>query len=185
MLRRLPIWTIVCAALACGETEPLGPPADTGVVSDPDSGTEPDAGTPDTGSTIGNDDVETLDLGTLMTGANGEVTATFDLPDGVVSFMILISGEPDTLYIVKKLDGPDGNLVSDDPSNVSQIEMFLLGPFAAQFKGPNRVVQDTGLAAALFPNNPSVTVRGGSYSMVIAGLTLSGNNGVPYVGPLT
>jgi hypothetical protein len=186
MLRRLSTWAIVCAALACGkETGPLKP-TDSGTSEpDPDAGIgEPDASTPDTGTTPGNDDVETLDLGTLMTGANGEVTATFDLPEGVVSFMVLIAGETDTLYIVKKLDGPDGVIVSDDPSNVSQIEMLLLGPFAAQFKGPNRVVQDTGLAAALFPNNPHVTVRGGSYSMVITGLTLSGQNGTPYVGPV-
>src|SRR5688572_16502425 len=132
MLRRLSTWAIVCAALACGkETGPLKPTDSGTSMPDPDSGIgEPGAGTPHPGTVTGNEDLETLDRGTRMTGANDEVTATFDLPDGVVSFMVLIAGESDTLYIVKKLDGPDGVLVSDDPSNVTQIEMFLLGPFA-------------------------------------------------------
>ena len=84
MLRRCTIMAIACAALACGkETRPLNnTPKDTGTTTgDPDSGTEADSGTPDSGTTTGNDDVQTIDLGTLMTGANGEVDASFELPD--------------------------------------------------------------------------------------------------------
>jgi hypothetical protein len=72
--------------------------------------------------------------------------------------------------------------VTTDATNVTRIEEFLLGPFAPQFKSPNRVIQDRGVAAANFPSNPAVQVGGGDYRMVIAGLRLMGNQGSAFQG---
>lgn len=156
--------------------------ADAG--ADADSGVAVDAGTPDSGTVTPTSEVQTLEVGTVTLGANGESgEVTFDLPQGATSFMLTVSGPDTATFIIKRMSGPGGEvLVSDDASNVSQIEMFVLGPFAAQFKSPNRVVQDIGKAAFMFPNNPSVMITGGTYTMELVGLTISGNQGIPLSG---
>lgn len=159
-----------------------GGSADAGIA---DTGAS-DAGetTRDAGETPVNEGVETIDLGPVVTGLSGDsAEVSFDLPMGTVSFMVILKGADETNFIIKRMTGPMMQvLVSDDDSNVSQIERFLLGPFAAQFKGPNRVIQDIGTSAALFPNNPNIMVGGGTYTMVISGITINGNNGAPYAG---
>lgn len=169
--------------------------SDTGAI-DPDGGEAgPDGGTsvtdggehrPDATTTPLEEGVAVLDVGPIETGPSGETPPiTFELPADTVSFMVLLSGtDPDASYIVTQMDGPDGVIVSDDESNVSQIEALLLGPFAAQFKGPNRVVQDVDISAALVPNNPNITVRGGTYTMRAAGIRIQGQQSEPYVGPI-
>lgn len=135
------------------------PPADAGLVAD--AGMAPPA------------NIERLDLGTVTLdamGMSGEVK--FTLPSTVSAFSIIIDGPTDVTTIVATLDGPTGNLVSDDDSMVSQLERLFLGPFAAQFKGPNRVIQDEGRSAAMFPNNPNVTVAAGEYTMKVVGVKL-------------
>lgn len=159
-----------------------GEAADTGVPVVEDGGmmTEPDAGMPATVSPV-----ESVTVGTVTVDAMGDSEVfNFELPDDVTSFSILLKGVEEATYIVKKLDSPLGNLVTDDPSNVTPIEMFLLGPFAAQFKSPNRAVQDRGVAAASFPNNPAVTVTGGMYSLVVSAVIISGNQAMPAPGPV-
>jgi hypothetical protein len=157
----------------------------------PDAGLVADAGTPDAGNTPDagtvtpvDDTVRTQDVGTFPTGPNGETAQiTFDLPSDATSFMVLLEGPDTVTFIIKTLTGPNGEvLVTDDTTNVTQVESFLLGPFAAQFKSPNRVIQDVGLAAALFPNNPAVGVGPGTYTMVATGLTITGNQGAPFIG---
>lgn len=163
-----------------------GVEADTGVEAD--GGVEADAGevVRDAGQTPPNEGVEVLDVGPVTTGPSGDSPEfTFELPADAVSFMVTLKGPDATNFIIKRMTGPAQEvLVTDDPSNVTQIESFLLGPFAPQFKSPNRVIQDLGMSAALFPNNPAITVTGGTYSLVITGVTISGNNGIPYAGPV-
>ncbi len=160
-----------------------------------DSGTTPvDAGPADAGmapvdagpSTPPNEGVEMIDVGTVSTGPSGDSEEfTLDIPDGTTSFMVLLKGPDATTFIIKTMTDPMGQvLVSDDDSGLTRIERFVLGPFGAQFKSPNRVVQDLGTTAALFPDNPMVTVTGGAYNLVVTGVTISGNNGVPYVGDI-
>ncbi len=168
------------AAVADGPSTDTGS-TDTGATAD--GGGRSDTGNPgpDAG-TMTTPGVEEIDLGTLTTNASGEAMIDFDLPPGTTSFMVTLVADPNALMIIKNLDGPTGNLVTDDTSNVTQIEMFLLGPFAAQFKSPNRVIQDTGWFASLFPNNPGVTVSGGNYQMVVTGIVPQGQQGRPYQG---
>jgi hypothetical protein len=201
-MKRPLLCSILCAAVACSDEEPRqNPPqtsndagvvsqTDTGVPADPDTGVTPD---PDAGENpadagmmnMGNPGIEELVVGTVMIENSGDsLPVNFELPADVTSFAVLIQGQEASTYIVKTLDGPLGNLVTDDPSNVTMIEQFLLGPYAAQFKSPNRAVQDKGLAAAGFPNNPSVQVSGGMYTLVIAGITINGNNANPAPGPV-
>lgn len=189
----------VFGLLACSsEGDELDPAPDTGVndgdtgTGAPDGGAGADTGTPQPDSGVQVTDSGVVDppgeltLPPIQTGANGEsAPVSFDLPAGVVSFMLTVEGPQDVTMIVKRLTGPSGVLVTDDESNVSQIERFLLGPFAAQFKSPNRVVQDIGIAAALFPNNPGVSVSSGSYQLVMSAIRIQGQNGNPYQGTLT
>lgn len=201
-MKRLWLCSILCAAAACsdGEERPSGTTPDSGIVVAPDSGQpeipdtgvpnpDPDAGEnpqPDAGMmNMGNPGVEEMVIGTVNIEASGDsLPVNFELPDDVVSFAILIQGTEAGTYIVRTLDGPLGNLVTDDPSNVNMLEMFLLGPFAAQFKSPNRVVQDKGLVATSFPNNPGIQVSGGMHTMVITGISINGNNANPLPGPV-
>lgn len=185
------LWAAVPLVLlaACDDTERLSGTNNNNTLGTPDSGVVEDAGTADAGfepdaGTQPDDTIHTIDLGTHMTGSGGDTPPIgFELPAGATSFMVLLKGPDDVTFIVKTMQDPNGlMLVTDDTTNVTQVEQYLLGPFAAQFKSPNRVVQDVGLAAALFPNNPGVTVVPGSYSMVATGITISGNQGFPYQG---
>lgn len=183
---------------ACGsEGEGLDPAPDSGVNPTNDSGTpasdsgvgSPDAGSldaapTDTGVIV--DPPGELTLPPITTGANGDSTeVNFDLPAGVVSFMIVLEGPADVTMIVKRLSGPGGVLVTDDDSALTQLERLFLGPWGAQFKSPNRVVQDIGISASLFPNNPGVNVSGGSYTLVASAVRIQGQNGNPYQGTLS
>lgn len=196
--------TVTLVVAGCSDEELNRPPSqnnntDAGQVVDSGSGpvdsgladagmTPVDAGmTPvDAGMTPPNEGVETLDVGTIATGPSGDSEEfTIDIPDGTTSFMVLLKGPDTTTFIIKRMTDPMGQvLVSDDDSGLTQIERFVLGPFGAQFKSPNRVIQDVGISAALFPDNPMITVSGGAYRLVITGLTISGNNGLPYVGDI-
>lgn len=183
---------------ACGsEEEGLNPAPDSGTNTPNDSGTPPadsgvvgaDAGfvdaTPnDTGVVV--DPPGELTLPAITTGANGDSPeVNFELPAGVVSFMIVLEGPDDVTMIVKRLSGPGGVLVTDDDSALTQLERLFLGPWGAQFKSPNRVVQDIGISSSLFPNNPGVNVSGGGYTMVASAVRIQGQNGNPYQGTLT
>jgi hypothetical protein len=157
---------------------------DSGSVDLPDAGTsnEPDAGM----LPPGRSDVQRMEVGTVMLEQSGDsAPISFTLPEGVTSFTVLISGDEANTYIIKKMTSPGGTLVSDDASMVTQIEAFLLGPFAAQFKSPNRVVQDKGVAAFLFPNNPAISVAAGEHVMTISGMRLSANQATPVSGEVT
>ncbi len=150
-----------------------GEASDTGVA---DAGQPaPDAGATPSG-------VRTIPLGTVHIQDGLSAPFTFDLQDPVASFMIAINGPATAWFIVSRLDGPTGLLVSDDGSTLTQLERFFLGPFGAQFKSNNRVTQHVGIDGALFPNNPGVTVGAGQYMISVAGLTPSGQNGVPFTG---
>ncbi|MCB9653437.1 MAG: hypothetical protein H6729_04795 [Deltaproteobacteria bacterium] len=126
-----------------------------------------DGGAPD-------DRVAELDLG-LVSLANGFSDALdFDLPDGLATFTVVIEGSENDYYIVSRLDGPTGVLVTDQESGD-----FGLPPFPAQYNSPNRVVsQREGIGTALFPNNPGVSVVGGHYTMTIAGVTAANQSPV-------
>lgn len=193
---RLSPWALAALLVAagCSDGEQRLPPGqnnnasnnsgdpDAGSV-DPDSGVAVDAGTPDSGVVVPTSEVETMDLGEVTLAAGDSPEITFDLPAEAVSFMITVTGPDETNFVIKRMFGPnDEVLVSDDESTLTQIERFLLGPFAAQFKSPNRVVQDLGSAAFMFPNNPSIQVGGGTYRMVLSGLTIQGQSGLPYTG---
>lgn len=193
------------AVSACSdETNPLGPgdgvdasvPAPDAQLSAPDaSEAAPDAGPSapdaqpaerDAGQmSMGDPTVETLEVGTVRITNGVSMPVPVTLPEGTAAFMILIDGPDTAMFVPYKLDGPTGNLVSDDASGVSQIEQFILGTYAAQFKSPNRVTQDLGLSASLFPNNPGVTVTGGDYTLVVGGLAIMGQNGAPFTGDVT
>jgi hypothetical protein len=193
--RSILIPAIAALSFACSEEEPRNGPINPTNPNNgtPDSGvpvTEHDSGVPvqtdmDAGVVVEedagnnpNDGVETMELGSITIGSSGDSEEiSFELPDGVVSFALLIRGTVDGYYIVKRLTGPLGTLVTDDASNVTPIEQFIFGQFAPQFKSPNRVVQDRGLAAFAFPNNPSVQVSGGMHTAVISAFSL--NNGQP------
>lgn len=170
--------------------QPSPPPPDAGAdagTTEPDAATtEPDASTPapDAGSPPGpRDDLLRLELGAVPIGPSGDSElVTFELPAGTTSFTVVITGPEDGTYIVRTLEGPTGTLVTNDASNVSVLEQFLLGPFAPQFKSPNRVIQDRAAAASMFPNNPAVSVTGGTYSMVITGVRIMGQQGSPFSG---
>lgn len=152
----------------------------------PDAGPAPDSGVADSGVNMtGDPSVETLTVGTVRVTNGRSMTVTTTLPPDVVTFMIVIDGPDDAMFIPYRLDGPTGNLVSDDASMVTQIEQFILGPYAAQFKSPNRVTQDLGLSASLFPNNPGVSVAGGEHRLVVGGLRVMGMNGAPFTGDVT
>ncbi len=183
---------LAALAVACSDEAPLepSPAADAGQPA-PDAEVRADAGPlaldagaeGDAGEPVGpRTDVSRLDLGTVTLGRNGEAGVDFELPEGTTSFTVVISGPEDGTFVVKSLEGPTGTLVSSDASGVSQLEQFLLGPFAAQFKSPNRVIQDRGVAASLFPNNPGVSVSGGAYQMTIAGLRIMGQQGMAFAG---
>ncbi len=118
-----------------------------------------------------------IELGsvTLSNGVSDELA--FELPADVTTFTVVIQGPVEVMFGVARLDGPTGLLVSDDASNISLLESYLLGPFAAQFKSPNRVTGKEGVASALFPNNPSVNVSGGTYHMKVRGLQVANGNG--------
>lgn len=146
----------------------------------------PDGGAlePDAGTTTQDPNVETLEVGTVHIENGSSDPVAIDLPDGVTSFMLIIDGPDTAWYVPERFEGPNGLLVSDDASTVTQVESFLLGPFAAQFKSPNRVVQDLGLSASLFPNNPGITVTGGRYTLRVGGLVPTGQ-GTPFTGDVT
>jgi hypothetical protein len=178
------------ALAACSDDTVVPTPGipDTGIAADaasdagspPDAGSTPDAGTsPDAGAI---DPGDVLDLGAVTLFGGKSTPVPFELPADVTSFMVVIEGPESAWYVVEELEGPTGVLVSDDASMVSNIERFLLGPYAAQFKSPNRVTQDWGISAATFPNNPGVTVQGGAYTLVVGGLVPQGNAGMPYSG---
>jgi hypothetical protein len=162
-----------------GQDRDAGEPAvDAGVARD--GGSVRDGGTSTSTVPLG-----TIDLGTISTGADGRTPPIeFELPADTVSFMVVTEAAPEAFVVVYTLEGPDGPLVTNDESTLTPLERLLLGPFAAQFKSPNRVVQDSGIAAALFPNNPGVSVSGGTYTMRIAGLVPQGQQGQPYVGDI-
>ena len=208
-----PAWVIVLVAAlaaACederlGLDQPIQPQSDatvqtpdadaidTGVVANVDVGVvedasvAPDAAPDDTGVTSGpRTDIGTVPIGTVTLGTDGRSgPITFELPQGVVSFTVSLVGALEGTYIVRSLSGPTGVLVSDDDSALSQLERLLFGPFGAQFFSPNRVVQHRGAMAALFPNNPGVTVAGGPYTMELEGFRIQGANLAPYSGPIT
>jgi hypothetical protein len=206
VIKRLWISAPLLFVVACGEDEPLQPPGqtpDSGVISDAgpvdfglgdsgiDGGPLQDSGTTDTGTQdSGSGDAgffpgETIDLPAINTGANGRSgEVTFELPTNVDSFMIVLNGPDDVTSIVHKLDGPGGVVVSDDASTLTQLEMLFLGPWGAQFKSPNRVLQDKGTSAALFPNNPNVDPEAGTYRMIISAGRIQGNNFVAYQGAI-
>jgi len=140
-----------------------------------------DAGTV---TSTGDPSVLELDLGTVHLTSGTSSSVRFTLPDGTASFMIVIDGADDIYFIPYTLDGPGGNLVSDDASGLSPIERFVLGPYGAQFKSNNRVTQDMGLSASLFPNNPATIITGGDYRLVVGGMNLQGN-GTPHTGDVT
>ena len=170
-------------------------PADTGLEPD-DAGFQADLGFPEDagfaadasegdGGTTARTDIETLSIGTVLLGADGRSgPLTFRLPNDAVSFTISVEGPLTGTYIVRTLSGPTGVLVSDDDSGLTPLEQFLFGPWGAQFVSPNRVVQHRGAMAALFPNNPGVSVAGGEYTMELEGVTLQGNSTTPYSGPV-
>lgn len=127
--------------------------------------------------------VERIDIGSVELDANGEsAPISFQLPEDVVSFSIIIGGAEEGTFIIKRLENRTGVLVTDDKTGVTTIEELIFGPFAAQFKSPNRVVQDRGLAAFAFPNNPNVMIAGGNHAMVVAGFRLSGMQATPFSG---
>ena len=158
-------------------------PADAGGL--PDAGPA-DSGAADSGSNAGGrTDIATLPLGTITLGADGRSgPLNFDLPAGTVSFTISAFGAIEATTIVRTLSGPTGVLVSDDDSGLSPLERFLFGPFGAQFISPNRVVQDRGAMAAIFPNNPTVSVAAGQYTFELEALRVEGNSASPYSGPV-
>lgn len=181
-------------AWGCDDDRPLdqtpGVALDGGAAED-DAGTPDDAGAAAEDASVARDaghaedeGVVRLELGPVQTNVRGEAEVELELPEGVVSFTVVLVASREVTSIIKTMDGPEGRLVTDDPANVTQIEQFLLGPFAPQFKSPNRVIQDKGVAAALFPNNPMVRVTGGSYRMTIAAVNLRGNQATPYIGPV-
>ncbi|MBI2374338.1 MAG: hypothetical protein HYV07_10125 [Deltaproteobacteria bacterium] len=175
------------ALVACDDdTLDHDPPDDTGTEdakTEPkdagfDDAEAPEVGTIDSGAPVA--ELVTLDLGEVVLSNGSSDAVSFELPSDVTTFTIIISGPLSTMFVVGRLDGPTGNLVSDDPSTVSPIEGFLLGPFAAQFKSPNRVTGKEGVASALFPNNPAVSVTGGNYDLRVRGLVVA--NSAPYSG---
>lgn len=135
--------------------------------------------------TMGDPTVEVLEVGPVRVVNGQSMVVTSTLPADTAAFMIVIDGPDDAMFIPYTLDGPNGNLVSADASMVSQLEQFILGPYAAQFKSPNRVTQDLGLSASLFPDNPGVTVTGGAYRLVVGGLRVMGMGGSPFTGEVT
>ncbi len=163
-----------------------GQPADDATSGDPDA-TAADAvvGRDANPMTMGDPTVEVLEVGTVRVTNGTSMVVTSTLPADVAAFMIVIDGPDDAMFIPYTLDGPTGNLVSADASMVSQLEQFILGPYAAQFKSPNRVTQDLGLSASIFPSNPGVTVTGGAYRLVVGGLTVVGMGGSPFTGEVT
>jgi hypothetical protein len=122
-----------------------------------------------------------IDLGTVTLVNGSSESFDFELPSELDSFMIVIRGAEDSMFVVRHLDGPTGTLVTPDiPSEFLDV---LLGPFPSQYKSPNRVVaQREGISAALFPNNPSVSVGAGSYTASLGGVRVTGQQTAPASG---
>ncbi|MBK8010901.1 MAG: hypothetical protein IPK13_06095 [Deltaproteobacteria bacterium] len=140
--------------------------ADGGVVAD-DGGVVADGGTPA-------ERVAVLDLGLVSLTDGFSDSVEFDLPDDLATFTVVIDGSENDYYIVSRLEGPTGVLVTDQESGD-----FGLPPFPAQYNSPNRVVsQREGIGTALFPNNPSVSVAGGRYTMIVAGVSAANQSPV-------
>lgn len=191
MKRRLGLagFFAIAGIQACGEDAiqalDAGPEADAGSFADAglsaDSGASNDTGVVTDAGPTTNPMAGRIDLGPIQLQNGASAPLGFELPTGLSSFMVVIRGDENAMYVVESLTGPTGTLVDDQaPSDVFD---FLLGPFPAQYKSPNRVVaQREGISAALFPNNPNVSVSGGAYTMTIAGLRTDSQQGSPVTG---
>ena len=128
-------------------------------------------------------DVERQSLGPIRlddSGRSGPIP--FELPLATQSFSVTVRGAPEVLYILRRLQGPTDLLVADEADALTDIERALLGPYAAQFVSPNRVVPDRGTATALFPNNGTAAVTGGPHVLEIAAAVGLGPDAAPWSG---
>ena len=115
-----------------------------------------------------------IDLGRVSLINGFSDVLEFDLPADLATFSVVIDGSENGRYIVSRLEGPTGVLVTDQESGD-----FGLPPFPAQYNSPNRVVSlREGIGTALFPNNPGVAVAAGQYTMTIAGVSAANQSPV-------
>lgn len=184
---------MMCAVLlllvaACGDSEDSAGAADTGA-STADAGADtldgdgdaPGAAdqTTDPGEVpaCASEPLGLLDLGVVSLDGDGvSPPLIFDLPECASGFTFLVTGPDGVTLILQTLASPSGEeWITDELSEpLDFIEEFVLGPFPAQFKSPNRMVAASGAVATLVPNNPSVQFEPGAYTAVIQGAVVTG-----------
>jgi len=124
--------------------------------------------------------VEVIELnGVMITNGKSE-PLELELPEDVVSLTMIALADESHMITVEELIDPFGEpLVSAAPPGVTftQFDQFL-SPFPGPFRSPNRVaVASVGLGALLAPNNPSVSVSGGSWGYQLA--AINATTGMP------
>lgn len=193
MIRRSLLGLGLSFVLACGEDELTtldagpNPPGADAATPGPDAATGadavvgPDATPPADAGPVIDPEVGRIDLGPVELANGVSAELGFELPAELSTFTVVLRGQENAMYVVQRLEGPGGLLVNDQLPQ--EFLDFLLGPFPSQYKSPNRVVaQREGISAALFPNNPNVSVGPGSYSMRVAGVRTDSQQTSPATG---
>ncbi len=114
--------------------------------------------------------VDTLDLGTVEITNGASEPFTVDLPDDVISLtLVAIEANDSALVGIGELIGPDGEVLisANPPGGVDPTAQFV-APFPGPFSSPNRMaVAASGAGGMLAPNNPSVAVTPGTWTVAL------------------
>ncbi|MEY3014170.1 MAG: hypothetical protein RIT45_2905 [Pseudomonadota bacterium] len=105
--------------------------------------------------------VETLDLGTVQTAADGlSQPLTFALPADVTAVTVVLRSEPDVELQIAAWDQPGAiDVVPVAWLQTAATASVCLGPCA------NRVLAQPGVAAFLAPNTPLITLQPGTHRL--------------------
>lgn len=120
--------------------------------------------------------VDVVDLGTLNLG--GMVFGVpIEVPDNAISLTVVMVEENDqAMMVVTHLIDPDGTAwVSPMPEGYTpSARDRLLGPFPGGFYSPNRsTASATGAGALLLPNNPSVRIMPGEWTVLFSAASIA------------
>jgi hypothetical protein len=111
--------------------------------------------------------VDTIDLGSVTINGGSE-PITIDLPEDVISLTLLAIEGTDSAFVgVGLLEGPDGTiLVAENPPGGILPNAQFAALFPGPFSSPNRFATSaTGVGGLLAPNNPSVAVTPGTWTI--------------------
>ncbi len=190
------LFLILFLAAGCGRDKQTDADAGDGgfeLEEKVDSGTdlEPDAGaqTPDEGGTSSDPDMtswspeEREDLRWVIVDQEAEVDGglsqdiTFEVPQGAVSVVVNVAGNPGELYTLAKWQNGDGEFVVRD----GWVDADQGAPSLC-LSCDNRVASSAATFATILPNNESVTLVPGPHTISVYGFTQSGFRVSPLTG---